>query len=340
MLLEISRMIKGSTLRKYINIAHWVPLSIDSFMDIGEVILAVTEQFNDCAQELLLLYDDLVTLKPEIEDVLETLEAEPDQLTQFIKKLETAANSAKTDDTSLLKPAIVQYMLHDLIAPPNPAIPPTGSKAPRGFANPTTARLLCPIKKLGQFDADPGAFMDNVSQGTPGYEITAGDWPSFLYDTTIHNPDNVMEGFLRGYLLLCVYRHIFTSPSSSMTGSRDATKPAKAHIHKLEMVTGCTITYTAVQAHFALSSCARWDIKDGKFNLQSLFNNIVALFESAPKDPWVVETLNWWNEQLPDLKAPKKQKHAKKSKDANKTDNQDNKAANKMLRVLQAQAAK
>jgi hypothetical protein len=44
-----------------------------------------------------------------------------------------------------------------------------------------------------------------------------------------------------------------------------------------------------------LGSTEQWLTMDGDFNLQTFYNLIVELFEREPDDPWVVETLSFWN---------------------------------------------
>jgi hypothetical protein len=41
---------------------------------------------------------------------------------------------------------------------------------------------------------------------------------------------------------------------------------------------------------------SQWGSYDGLFDLEMLYSTIVTMFESDPDDPWVVETLEWWNE--------------------------------------------
>lgn len=41
----------------------------------------------------------------------------------------------------------------------------------------------------------------------------------------------------------------------------------------------------------------KWGSKDGNFNLAELYHIVVALL-SAPKEEWVVETLNWWQKYV------------------------------------------
>ena len=44
---------------------------------------------------------------------------------------------------------------------------------------------------------------------------------------------------------------------------------------------------------------SQWSSSDDKnFNLQEFYNTIVVMFEKDPQHPWVVETLEWWNEYL------------------------------------------
>jgi hypothetical protein len=41
---------------------------------------------------------------------------------------------------------------------------------------------------------------------------------------------------------------------------------------------------------------SQWGSSDNLFNLQEFYNAIVAMFETEPQHPWVVDTLEWWNE--------------------------------------------
>jgi hypothetical protein len=41
---------------------------------------------------------------------------------------------------------------------------------------------------------------------------------------------------------------------------------------------------------------SQWSSSDNLFNLQLFYDNIVAMFEEDPEDPWIIETLKWWNE--------------------------------------------
>ena len=107
------------------------------------------------------------------------------------------------------------------------------------------------------------AFRTKVNDGT--IEIWASDWPWFMYNNNEPlDPEEKDKGLCRGYILVWVnifwlaktflpssrwqvFRHIFTGPSSAITGTRSGTKPSKSQIRGLTQVTGRTIAYAAVQ---------------------------------------------------------------------------------------------
>jgi hypothetical protein len=88
-------------------------------------------------------------------------------------------------------------------------------------------------------------FMDGIEDGS--IQITEEYFPSFLYETdTLYDEDNEYLGLFQGYLLVRVYRHIFTGPSSAMNPMTKVNK-SKARKFKLTKVTGRTIAYASVQ---------------------------------------------------------------------------------------------
>ena len=94
--------------------------------------------------------------------------------------------------------------------------------------------------------------MDRVEDGT--VQITDEDFPSFLYDTeTAYDEENKDIGLFRGFLLVRVYRHIFTGPSSAMNPTAKVNK-SKARKFRLTEVTGRTIAYACVQVRDCVST--------------------------------------------------------------------------------------
>lgn len=94
--------------------------------------------------------------------------------------------------------------------------------------------------------------MDHVEDGS--IPITDEDFPSFVYESeTLYDEDNEDIGLFRGYLLVCVYRFIFTGPSSAMNPTAKVNK-CKARKFKLTEVSGRMIAYASVQVcHFQFS---------------------------------------------------------------------------------------
>jgi len=39
----------------------------------------------------------------------------------------------------------------------------------------------------------------------------------------------------------------------------------------------------------------KWGLLHKQFRLDTFYNNIVSMFEENADDPWVKDTLSWWN---------------------------------------------
>jgi len=50
-----------------------------------------------------------------------------------------------------------------------------------------------------------------------------------------------------------------------------------------------------MKTYIALSSMSQWSSYDGLFNLEEFYTTIVTMFEKNMDDPWVADTLAWWN---------------------------------------------
>ncbi|KAG1744234.1 hypothetical protein EDB19DRAFT_1632827, partial [Suillus lakei] len=70
--------------------------------------------------------------------------------------LVSTASDARSDDTGSLMQEGLEYMLLDPESSSfNPPLLKKHGKACRGWNHPQTARLLCPVQHLEEFDADP-----------------------------------------------------------------------------------------------------------------------------------------------------------------------------------------
>ncbi|TFY75272.1 hypothetical protein EWM64_g8740, partial [Hericium alpestre] len=52
------------------------------------------------------------------------------------------------------------------------------------------------------------------------------------------------------------------------------------------------------KVRFALTSKERWNPEDGSYKYEEAYDKVVALFEDHPNDPWVLDTLAWYNKQV------------------------------------------
>ncbi|KAI0629502.1 hypothetical protein C8Q77DRAFT_1037027, partial [Trametes polyzona] len=163
-------------------------------------------------------------------------------------------------------------------------------KTSRGFKHLITARLLCPMRLLAQFDKDPEAFCRGVRNGT--IPIISCDWPSFLYDETLAVPGKVKPGFLRSQLLLQAgaFKIVFTGPQSVDVDFKEASKttgkPSLAKKYGMQSSLREQICYVA--------SLASWAIKDGHFKGPEFVRSILRVFEGHRG--WGDRTLAWFDE--------------------------------------------
>lgn len=137
--------------------------------------------------------------------------------------MDQCAAAARREDVSRIRATVLTYI---------PDLPMTLKlrKSERGWNNEYTARLLCPQTMLQRFEVDWKrqvsmhilellliiafflSFTQKVKQGD--IELCEYHLPSFLWDQTIANPDDIMVGLFRGPLLVSV-RVLILSPFSS-----------------------------------------------------------------------------------------------------------------------------
>lgn len=108
---------------------------------------------------------------------------------------------------------------------------------------------------------------------------------------------------------------MFISPSAA-AGGKGNSKPGNARIHGMDKVLPSTICYAAIQvrisppdttlgpdilplqAYITLSSSETWSESWKGVKLSRLYSLLREQF-IHPEDPWCVETINWWNEFVP-----------------------------------------
>ncbi|KAI6046896.1 hypothetical protein EDC04DRAFT_2554391, partial [Pisolithus marmoratus] len=121
-----------------------------------------------------------------------------------------------------------------------------------GFNHPKLAHLLCPVKHLSSFLDNPTESVEMQKQLQDGHvTIVSTNWLAFLYCGNIpgedFNPVRFDKGFLHGFELIWVLKHIFISPSSALAnGELKSTHPRNGKLHGMHEVTAEHIAYSAV----------------------------------------------------------------------------------------------
>ncbi|KAJ3820685.1 hypothetical protein F5880DRAFT_1733206 [Lentinula raphanica] len=185
------------------------------------------------------------------------------------------------------------------------------SRTGRGLQNDMTGSLLCP----GEIDWNDTNIRAAVKRMDPDYDFASSAHSRCFYKDEKFNPDLPDEGYLQSYLLLQVYRTIYTSPSSANEQSEDvenlppankkqASNSRRAHVANiihLSEVTGRSIAYAAVHLHLALTDASRWVHSYDGYNYHDLWNFIVDFFEDPIDDEaakQAKELLKWWTDRI------------------------------------------
>ncbi|KAL7283550.1 hypothetical protein ACG7TL_002984 [Trametes sanguinea] len=250
-------------------------------------------------RELIFQYDGILDVIPDLRsDAKYFDEDELITLTDFVR---TRMYAARSDDSGRIRDLVITYMNPKSSAPQQDShIPSILAKHARGWQNKYTARLLCPQRLLGDFNADWSSFADRVL--TNKRPIKGGDFPSFLYDQDLADPEDDDAGLLRSpYFLMC-FKALWTGPSSVHLENgrhhRTAGKPPIACKYKLYKVSARMIAYTTVLVRCELSSLSEWSTTDvAGFDGTNLYETIVQLF-ADPVDDWRNDTLRWWNQRV------------------------------------------
>jgi len=150
--------------------------------------------------------------------------------------------------------------------------------------------------------------------------INAFDWPVFCYEESKYDPENPKQGLLQGHLLLRVYHHVFSGPSSALQSKTKGWSSRGQKNSRLPAPTPETIGYAAIlvricnifnhlpnlhEARWALSASPSFGDEDIKFRLDDFYYCILELLdEEAPTHhpnkefdrSWAEATLTQWRE--------------------------------------------
>ncbi|OAX33972.1 hypothetical protein K503DRAFT_479526 [Rhizopogon vinicolor AM-OR11-026] len=131
-------------------------------------------------------------------------------------QLTKGASGARGDDTKSLKGSVL-----DWITPKGQnLVPPLAHnmKIDRGFHHKRTGALLCPAG----LDWSNPETKTKLQSGE--IIMTEDQWPLFLYADYHYDPEDPWNGLFQSALLVCAYKHVFTS-------ARDSEDPLQVRLH-------------------------------------------------------------------------------------------------------------
>ncbi|KZT20577.1 hypothetical protein NEOLEDRAFT_1025785, partial [Neolentinus lepideus HHB14362 ss-1] len=228
-----------------------------------------------------------------MDDILDSNEEDStSMLNTLAKHLKDGQSKARSDDTSGLKAAIVDWVHEIDDKAPRVA---RNSKHGRGFNHPVYGHLLCPAV-LDWDDTEVQASLLVGTAKVDGAFVNGTYWANFIYEGK-YDKELPWIGLLRGPLLVKGYKHVFTSPSSvdKDDGDSSATRSGNAQINGMTSVTPASIAYVAVQIYFALCSRQTFDTRSQALDLIGLYNSILDYFEDPEEAEEVEGLLAWWN---------------------------------------------
>ncbi|KAI0691346.1 hypothetical protein C8T65DRAFT_587253, partial [Cerioporus squamosus] len=164
----------------------------------------------------------------------------------------------------------------------------------RGFKNHTLGRLLCPVNKVAEFDADPARC---VLKRKEGYKFNAKRLPLFLYDESLLAPGKTRRALFRSCIMTDAYKLCYRGPLAvnevlaDSDGSSTQGQPSISEHYKITEVSAERIIYV----HVLLSSMLRWKTKDNAWKGPEFVNTLCHIFCRPKNAQWMTDLLAWWN---------------------------------------------
>ncbi|TRM55178.1 hypothetical protein BD626DRAFT_531431 [Schizophyllum amplum] len=243
-------------------------------------------------------YKEITRLVPGLATFMKAIRHDSAAFYTLSRTMQNVANEAKCDDTRAFKNNILDYILDD---PHTQRLQPpirSDDKTLRGFNHPTTGAMLIPRCHRLDYEKNAAKCTEAISSGKILIDNTS--LPMFLYDKELLDPDNVSDGLLQGPPIVRSYRQLMLGKTYAYNAPEAVPSNCNARKHGLVQATPPTIAYVACMVRFALSSTTKWNVADKSFKLEHLYQEVLellALDEDEP-DPWVIETLKWWNIQV------------------------------------------
>ncbi|TEB17635.1 hypothetical protein FA13DRAFT_1720561 [Coprinellus micaceus] len=234
------------------------------------------------------VYQALMELVPGLKERLNTMSN--NKLIYIADMLTKWVFYTRSDDTKTLKAAVI-----DWITPTKGYLSPPLSqnvKTDRGNFHDRTGELLCPVN----LDWNNEKIRRDLKSGQL---VPLGDlWPRFIYQGYQYDPENPWDGLLHSAILVNVYKHVFTSPSSvgQTINANRATRSRNARLHGMKFVTVASVAYIATQVCFSPSSMSDFSHADTVMDSEYFYQLIVDLLDDPEEAEEVDHLLKWWNQ--------------------------------------------
>ncbi|KIK79864.1 hypothetical protein PAXRUDRAFT_16093 [Paxillus rubicundulus Ve08.2h10] len=259
----------------------------------GKVDADLTPELVD---QHLHFYSGVLRFVPSLKSQLDTMS--PARLSKIVQMITKGMSEGRSTDLGSVKHKGIKYVpltMNSKSDALDPSIPEVEDKSMRGIFHPQLAHFMCPAKKLAQYDEDPTAGMAALQAGE--ISMKASKWPAGFYEEgTMYDPEDKTKGLFRNHIVTRFYLHLFVGPSAVMNEShtRKASKPSKNRAWDLRSVDRYIIAYVHIIAYSTLSQAQQWTQVIGNMDLRDLYWRIVEMLEDKA-DPWVEDTLAWWN---------------------------------------------
>lgn len=167
-------------------------------------------------------------------------------ITRHSSQISSGLTTARSGDTSALR-HLLTFAVSKPETPLTPSLTHDKSKVSRGLNHPVLRELICPQKYLSQLQSDPDRYVyahiciiicsaelflsySTLLQLQNGQlKMTAKNWPAFLYEEGIYDPEQIDLGLLRGYLSVRVssssLRLTIFSPRSCIVRKKNLSWP-------------------------------------------------------------------------------------------------------------------
>ncbi|KAL6303041.1 hypothetical protein BKA93DRAFT_789928 [Sparassis latifolia] len=243
-----------------------------------------------------------------IPDVVEDLFYGNADAKEIATALQDGMASARSDDTSSLKEAVVTWLRKDIAMSGKDLNPKR--KPGRGFNHPVMGALLCPAA-LDYGDPGVQQALKEHTAVIDGSPIDGTHWPTFVYAGT-YNPDLPWVGMLRGSLLVRTFIHIFLGPSLANYDDGEhavdenimpespnrSTRCGNAEMNGMTAVTPHSIAYCACQFMFAICSATVFNKFSKDHHCIGFYRSVCAFFADPEFHEEAEELLRWWNRRI------------------------------------------